>query len=95
MRCSQCQKFKGLRKYNNSLNGSYWKCDGREILADTPSCENFVLYHIIICPKKNKFRHMDVEVCLHYQKEKNCKCRTGFEVRTYLRKQPSKLIRRK
>ena len=95
MKCIQCEKFRGLRKHNNSLNGSYWKCNGTEILADTKACKDFVLYPILVCPKKNKFRRMPIEACLHYQNEKGCKCRTGVEIRAYLRKQPGKLIRRK
>ena len=95
MKCKSCQKFQSLKKCNNSLNGSYWKCDNQEITTDSNACKDFILYHIITCPKKAKFRRIHIEVCLHYQLEKNCKCKIGLEIKSYIRKQPGKLIRRK
>lgn len=95
MKCVQCEKFQGLKKFNNSVNGSYWKCGTQIITADSDSCVNFTLYRILVCPKKNKFRRMHIDSCLHYQKEKGCKCRIGNEIRQYLRKQPGKIIKRK
>jgi hypothetical protein len=94
MKCSSCQKFQSLRKHNNSINGSYWKCNGKEIFADTEACKDFVLHHVLICPKKNKFRRMHVDACMHYMKE-GCKCRVGSEIRSYIRSQPGKINRRK
>lgn len=95
MKCISCTKFKSLKKHNNSLNGSYWLCDEKTIYADSDGCQDFVLYHVIVCPKKNKFRQISVTVCLHYQKEKKCKCKKGLEIKHYISKQPVKLIKRK
>jgi len=95
MRCIHCKSFQGLKKIHNSTNGSEWKCGDKVIQADSESCELFILNSVIVCPKKNKFRRMHIDACMHWQKEKNCKCKVGFEIRTHLRKQPAKLIRRK
>jgi len=95
MKCISCAKFKSLKKHNNSLNGSFWICEGKNIIADTDSCQEFILHHIVVCPKKNKFRQISITVCLHYQKEGKCKCKKGLEIKEYLNKQPMKLIKRK
>lgn len=95
MKCLSCTKFRSLKKHNNSLNGSFWLCEEQTIYADTNACKEFVLHHIIVCPKKNKFRQLLVTVCIHYQKEKKCKCKKGLEIKKYLDKQPMKIIKRR
>jgi hypothetical protein len=95
MRCVHCQFFQGLKKISNSSNGSEWKCGPLIIQADTQACDQFVLNSVIVCPKKNKFRRMHIDACMHWQIEKHCKCKVGLEIKAHIRSQPTKLVRRK
>ena len=95
MKCLSCAKFKSLKKHNNSLNGSFWICEEQTIYADSAACEEFILHHVIVCPKKNKYRQLTTDICLYYQKEKKCKCRIGLEIKKHLDKLPMKIIKRR
>ena len=95
MRCTSCEKLRSLKKVGHSTNGSSWYCNGKEVTADTPACEDFVLRNIVVCPEKNKFRQLTVAVCIHYQQTGKCNCRIGSELSQYMRQKPAKILKRR
>jgi len=95
MKCISCSKFKGNLKKVPNMDQPSWNCEGKIINADCEACESFILYSIIFCYAKHKVRQVSIDVCIHYQKENKCKCKKGLEIKTYLNKQPMKIIRRK
>jgi len=94
MKCNHCEKFQSLKNIAGT-NGEYRQCGKKSIARDGESCDLFELRHIVFCPKKNKFKQLHIDVCLHYQMTKGCKCKLGLEIRKYKRGQPGKLIKRR
>jgi hypothetical protein len=94
MKCISCSKFKGILKKVPNMDQPSWNCNEKIITADSEICEDFIIHPIIFCHRKGKVRQINIDVCLHYQKENKCKCKRGIEIKNYTDKRLVKLTKR-
>ena len=71
VKCYQCVIFHNS-KYKKSDGTRYCLIAKKSVLEGTAACDQFVLYHLIWCPRNSN--HIFVLACLHRQKTKVAGC---------------------